>query len=74
MKTIAINFQHENWEDDSGAHDVFIVDLEDADYEELCKVDVLDRDSELYQRIDNATSRRDFPITIDDALSVWYRF
>lgn len=74
MKTIVLTLQHENWEDDGGAHDAFIIELQDEYYEELKKVSVLDRESELYAAIDSANILNNFPITVDDVLNVWYSY
>lgn len=77
-KTIAMNLQHENWEDDGGDHDVFVVTISNEDYETLKALEsdgLLSDESDLYERLTSALYSDEpvsFPVTIDDALTIWY--
>jgi hypothetical protein len=73
MKTVAMNLQHENWEDDGGAHDVFVVQLEDDEFEELKNIEILDSESELYEKL-HSRQVFTFPLTIDAVMTVWYKY
>lgn len=77
MKTVVMVMQEQNWEDDGGAHDPFVVQLSDEDYQELKSIGILEKSGaheELYDRVWNGIIEAKFPLQIDDVLNVWYEF
>ena len=77
-KTVVIVMQEQNWEDDGGAHDPFVVTISDEDYEELKGVDIMERSGQhedLYDRVwKSIVADPQFPMQIDDVLNIWYEF
>jgi mannitol/fructose-specific phosphotransferase system IIA component len=76
-KTVVIVMQEQNWEDDGGSHDPFVVTISDEDYEELRAVDMLERSGaheELYERMNAGMIDPTYPLQIDDVLNIWYEF
>lgn len=77
VKTVVIAEQEQNWEDDAGAHDAYVVKISDEDYEELKKIHMLEKSGsheELYNRVCDGIITPEFPIQIDDVLNIWYEF
>ena len=76
-KTVVIVMQEQNWEDDGGAHDPFVVTISDEDYEELRQIELLERSGaheELYERMNDGMIDPTYPLQIDDVLNIWYEF
>ena len=76
-KTVVIVMQEQNWEDDGGSHDPFVVTISDEDYEELRAVSMLERSGaheELYERMNAGMIDPTYPLQIDDVLNIWYEF
>lgn len=74
MKTLVISLQEQNWEDDGGDHDPFITQLNDADYAELQKGEVLSSESTLVETLRKNTIVEVFPMTIDAVETVWISY
>ena len=83
MKHIAMNLQHENWEDDGGDHDPFVVAISDEDFDTLqarlnsaeyviCANEDTDDGVFLARICENVVT--EFPVTIDDCVVVWTSF
>ena len=83
MPNIAINLQHEEWEDDGGAHDPFVIDLDalrviDATLADVMTAAISDpenipmitRDSADTLNLDSV--RASFPCMVDAAFAVWF--
>ena len=76
-KTVVIVMQEQNWEDDGGSHNPFVVTISDEDYEELRKVELLEQSGaheELYERMNAGMIDPTYPLQIDDVLNIWYEF
>lgn len=69
-----MNLQHENWEDSGGAHDVFVVELEDDELVELESLSILESESPLFEKINKHRKSVLYPLTVDAILSVWYSY
>lgn len=74
MKTLVISLQEENWGDDGGDHDPFITQLNDADYAELQKGEVLSSESALVKTLNKNKVAQVFPMTIDAVETVWITY
>lgn len=77
-KTVVIVMQEQNWEDDGGAHDPFVVTISNEDYQELKGINIMERSGQhedLYDRVwDSIVRDPQFPMQIDDVLNIWYEF
>ena len=86
-KTYVVTFQHENWEDDGGDHDAFIVVVPESIGKRLEEVELLpmscveddeDRAEPDADLVEALTTYRmpapySLPIFIDGVLNIWHR-
>ena len=86
-KTYVVTFQHENWEDDGGDHDAFIVVVPESIGKRLEQVNLLpmgyvadneDRaepDADLVEALTTYRMPEPYPlpISIDGVLNIWHR-
>lgn len=76
MKILAVNLQDQNWDDDGGDHDVFLIQVEDDVAEDIANLDedeCLSTDSALHKIITDSAMDLpySFPISIDGVYSIW---
>ncbi len=84
---IAINVQEENWEDDGGAHDPFVIDLDllaqtDAALADMLKAGIAEGEDALPILTSDQASAlgsddirvKSFPCEISGAMAVWFSY
>lgn len=78
---LAVSFQEESWADDGGDHDVFLTVVSDEDYKALKeilglgKTPILFDHEVLFDRIKKGKIfKPKYPLTIDDCLTILFRY
>jgi hypothetical protein len=73
MKTIVCSLQEQNWEDDGGDHDPFVVQVSDTEFADLTKDDEI-VDSAVADDLRDRGIPLTAPVTIDWVGTIWYKF
>lgn len=78
MKTVAVNLQDENREDDGEAHDPFVAIIDDADFAALQAADgcnpIPDEDPVIERLRAGRVEAAAFPVPIDACFAIWTCF
>lgn len=73
MKIVALNLQEENWEDDGGAHDVFLAQISDEDFAMIETANTVSYEDA--ERLEKAIYQpTEWPVAIDGVFSAWWAY